>query len=126
MPSRLYTKDHTWIVAEGKKARVGISDFAQKELGDIAYVDLPPVGRRVARGDVACTVDSLKSSSEIYSPVAGTIVEVNTVLSDEEHCALINRDPLGEGWLFVVEMSAPAEMDALLSEKDYAAYIGGE
>jgi glycine cleavage system H protein len=123
---RLYNKDHTWIVVEGTKARVGISDFAQKELGDIAYVDLPVVGRTVARGDVACTVDSLKSSSEIYAPVAGTIVQVNSVLSADEKCGLVNSDPLGDGWLFEIEMSAPHELELLLSEADYTAYIGGQ
>ena len=102
---RLYNKDHTWIVVEGTKARVGISDFAQKELGDIA---------------------SLKSSSEIYAPVAGTIVQVNSVLSADEKCGLVNSDPLGDGWLFEIEMSAPHELELLLSEADYTAYIGGQ
>jgi glycine cleavage system H protein len=122
---RLYTKDHTWIVVEGTRARVGISDFAQKELGDIAYVDLPTEGRVVQRGDVACTVDSLKSSSEIYAPVSGTIVTANSILSADDKCGLINSDPLGEGWLFEVEMSAPHELELLLAETDYNAYIGG-
>ncbi len=119
----LYTKDHSWAAAEGNKARIGISDFAQAELGDIAYVELPEVGRRVTRGDVVCTVDSLKSSSEIYSPVSGTVVEVNGLLSSEQNCALVNRDPLGTGWLLILEMSDPAELDLLLPEEQYAAYV---
>jgi glycine cleavage system H protein len=122
---RRYSKDHTWIAAEGTRARIGISDFAQGELGDIAYVELPAVGRQVQRGEVACTVDSLKSSSEIYAPVTGIIVEVNAVLSTEESYVLINRDPLGEGWLFAMEMTEPAELDLLLGEEEYAAYIRG-
>ena len=122
---RLYTKDHTWVLAEGARARVGISDFAQAELGDIAYVELPVVGGRVSRGEVACTVDSLKSSSEIYSPVSGTVVESNAVLSSEKNCALVNSDPLGKGWLFVIEMSEPGELDGLLPEPEYRKYVEG-
>jgi glycine cleavage system H protein len=122
---RRYSKDHTWITADGARARVGISDFAQGELGEIAYVELPETGRHVQRGDVACTVDSLKSSSEIYAPVTGAIVEVNAALSTEESYSLINQDPLGKGWLFVIEMKDPAELDLLLSEEEYAAYILG-
>jgi len=122
---RLYTKDHTWVLAEGTRARVGISDFAQKELGDIAYVELPHIGSRLRRGEVACTVDSLKSSSEIYAPVSGAIVEVNDILSSEENCGLINREPLGGGWLVLLEMSDPREIALLLPEKEYDSYIRG-
>ena len=122
---RLYNKDHTWVLAEGARARVGISDFAQAELGDIAYVELPTAGARVSRGEVACTVDSLKSSSEIYAPVSGTIVEANALLSSEENCALVNSDPLGTGWLFVIEMSEPGELDGLLPEAEYKKYVEG-
>jgi len=122
---RLYTKDHTWVLAEGTRARVGISDFAQKELGDIAYVELPHIGSRLRRGEVACTVDSLKSSSEIYAPVSGAIVEVNDILSSEENCGLINREPLGGGWLVLLEMSDPRELALLLPEKEYDSYIRG-
>jgi glycine cleavage system H protein len=121
----LYTKDHAWVLVEGTKARVGISDFAQKELGDIAYVELPAVGKKMLRGDVACTVDSLKSSSEIYAPVSGTVIEVNTSLSEEGGCGLINKDPLGSGWIFSLEMSDPSECNLLLSDKDYQSYIQG-
>lgn len=121
----LFARDHAWVLATGTLARVGISDFAQKELGDIAYVELPAVGRKVARRDVACTVDSLKSSSEIYAPVSGTVVEVNPSLGDEAGCRLINTDPLGEGWIFTIEMSDPSELNLLLSEKDYSSYVQG-
>jgi glycine cleavage system H protein len=122
---RLYTKDHTWVLAEGTRARIGISDFAQKELGEIAYVELPALGRALERGEVACTVDSLKSSSEIYAPVSGTVAEVNGVLASEESCALVNKDPLGEGWLFVLEMRDPSELEILLPEKEYNTYTQG-
>jgi glycine cleavage system H protein len=122
---RLYTRDHTWILAEGTNARVGISDFAQKELGDIAYVELPSTGKHLERGEVACTVDSLKSSSEVYAPLTGNVTEVNEVLASEEKCGLVNTDPLGEGWLFSMEVSNPAELELLLPEKEYLTYIQG-
>src|SRR5271157_5541082 len=118
---RLYTKDHAWVEAQGPRARVGISDFAQSELGEIAYVELPAAGTRVTRGDVVCTVDSLKSSSEIYAPVSGVVVDANSLLRTDENCALVNRDPLGEGWLVVIEMQDPEELKLLLAEKEYAA-----
>lgn len=122
---RLYTKDHTWVVAEGLRARVGISDFAQSELGEIAYVELPSPGARVQRGEVVCTVDSLKSSSEIYAPVSGVVTDVNSPLSTEQNCALVNRDPLGEGWLVVIEMQDTEELKLLLAEEEYTAYTRG-
>jgi glycine cleavage system H protein len=123
---RLYTKDHTWVEAAGTRARVGISDFAQAELGDIAYVELPQRGARVLRGEVVCTVDSLKSSSEIYAPVSGVVADINAVLSSEENCTLVNRDPLGEGWLVVIEMQDQEELNLLLSEEAYASYTRGD
>ncbi|MGA2640124.1 MAG: glycine cleavage system protein GcvH [Spirochaetia bacterium] len=122
---RLYTKDHTWVEADGLRARVGLSDFAQSELGDIAYVELPESGARVIRGEVMCTVDSLKSSSEIYAPVSGVVVDVNPLLRVEENCALVNRDPLGQGWLVVIEMQDADELKVLLAEEEYGAYTRG-
>ncbi|HVP19297.1 MAG TPA: glycine cleavage system protein GcvH [Spirochaetia bacterium] len=122
---RLYTKDHAWVVATGSRARIGISDFAQKELGEIAYVELPKKGTRLHRGEVGCTVDSMKTSSEIYSPVTGTVVAVNAAVATEENCGLINSDPLGDGWLFELDMEDRAELDLLLGEKDYLAFVQG-
>jgi glycine cleavage system H protein len=122
---RLYTKEHAWVESAGTRARVGISDFAQSELGEIAYVELPQRGMRVLRGDVLCTVDSLKSSSEIYAPISGVVADVNSVLSAEENCALINRDPLGEGWLVVIEMQDHEELKLLLTEEEYSSYTRG-
>ncbi len=122
---RLYTRDHTWIQADGKRARVGLSDFAQSELGEIAYVELSAAGRRVARGDVVGTVDSLTSSSEIYAPVTGVVVEVNAALAAQEAASLVNRDPLGEGWLVVIEMDDPGELRGLLVEEEYLTYTKG-
>ena len=120
-----YTKDHAWVLAEGPRARIGISDFAQKELGDVAYVALPRAGQALKRGEVACTVDSLKSSSEIYAPLSGTVVERNSALERGEGARAINADPLGEGWLFTVDLADPSELELLLSETEYARYIEG-
>jgi glycine cleavage system H protein len=122
---RMYTRDHTWVVVTGGRARIGISDFAQKELGEIAYVELPKPGRRLERGEVGCTVDSMKTSSEIYSPVTGRVVEVNSVVAAEENCGLINSDPLGDGWLFELELEDASELDSLLAEGDYLAFVQG-
>jgi glycine cleavage system H protein len=121
-----YTRDHAWVLVEGQRALVGLSAFAQEELGEIAYVELPPVGKGVSRGEAVCTVDSLKSSSEIYAPLSGTVVEVNPALASEEGSALVNMDPLGAGWIFCLEMSNPAELDGLLSETEYRSYVDGE
>jgi len=121
----LYTKDHTWVLATGNRARIGISDFAQGELGEIAYVELPTPGAALKHGEVACTVDSMKSSSEIYAPVSGTVATVNGILASEESCSLINKDPLGQGWLMEIEMSDPAELQDLLTEKEYEDFIKG-
>jgi len=125
MPVYRYTKDHVWVLVEGTRARIGISDFAQKELGDIAYVALPRPGQVLTRGEVACSVDSLKSSSEIYAPLSGTVVEAHAALEKGEEARTINSDPLGQGWLFCVELSDPSEVELLLSETQYARYIEG-
>ena len=95
MADYLYSKDHEWVLREGTRAKVGISEFAQSELGEIAFVELPEVGKRVSRGEAVCSIDSLKSTSEIYAPVSGTIVQVNETLADEKACSIINSDPLG-------------------------------
>ena len=121
-----YSKDHTWVLVEGDRARVGISDFAQGELGDIAYVDLPETGRRLSRGETACILESLKSSSEVYAPVGGVVVEINTLLGSEENCTLVNRDPLGQGWLFALRLEDPKELGLLLREEQYRRYVNGE
>lgn len=123
MSAYLYTKDHEWAFREGNTIKVGISDFAQKELGDIAYVELPETGKELKKGDAACSIDSLKSSSEIFAPVSGRIVEINDKLENEENCGIINTDPLGEGWIFQIEMGNPTELDDLLTDEEYQEYI---
>ena len=120
---RRYSEDHVWVLAENGNARVGVSDFAQKELGEAAYVELPVIGTRIRRGDVLCSIDSLKSAGEIYSPVSGIVTEVNSGLAED--CGLVNADPLGRGWIAVIGMTEASELDSLLSEEEYAAYISG-
>ena len=112
-----FLKTHEWACKEGDTAVVGISNHAQEEISDIVFVDLPKVGRVVKAGENCCVVESVKSASEIYAPVSGEIVAVNDALSGDP--ALVNREPQGNGWLFKIKMSAPAEYDALL---DFAAY----
>lgn len=124
MAEYLYSKDHEWVLKEENLARIGISDFAQSELGEVAFIELPPVGESIQRGEPVCSIDSLKSTSEIYAPVSGTVIRVNESLTaDEKACGLINTDPLGEGWLFVVEMSDPGQTADLLTREQYDRYL---
>jgi glycine cleavage system H protein len=120
-----YTTDHAWVRLEpdGRAVRVGLSDFAQGELGDIAWIELPPVGSHFVRGETACAIESLKSAGEVYAPVSGTVVSVNPALADEAGRRAINRDPLGEGWLFALRPDNPADLDALMSAEDYGRWI---
>jgi glycine cleavage system H protein len=112
-----YTKEHEWVAADGNRARIGITDYAQDALGDIVYVQLPEVGSAVAAMAACAEVESTKSVSDIYAPVAGTILEVNTVLADAPE--QLNQSPYGDGWIFVIEMSDPSQVEGLL---DAAAY----
>jgi glycine cleavage system H protein len=123
MNELLYSKDHTWVREEGPRLRVGISDFAQGELGEIAFVELPETGLQVDQGDAVCSIDSLKSTSEIYAPVAGTVVEVNRAVATEEGCGAINSDPLGAGWLFSMEPRDRKELQGLLDPAGYQRYL---
>ena len=123
MAEYLYSQDHEWVLRKDNLATVGISEFAQEELGEIAFVELPEVGAVVKQGQAVCSIDSLKSTSEIYAPVSGTVVRINASLSDEKSCGIINSDPLGRGWLFVLEMSNAAELADLLSREAYNRYL---
>jgi glycine cleavage system H protein len=114
---RRYTKDHEWVAVSGGVATVGITDFAQRELGDIVYVELPEAGTRVRSGDVLGTIESVKAVSEIFAPVSGTVVDANREL--DTHPDTVNRDAHGKGWYCKLELSEPGEVDALL---DAAAY----
>jgi glycine cleavage system H protein len=118
-----YSKDHEWVKVEDGKVRVGITDYAQDALGDVVYVDVPAVGTEVKANETFSEVESTKSVSDIYAPVDGTIVEVNSDLGDAPE--RVNEDPYGEGWIAVLEPGDPAQVDALLDAAAYQALIEG-
>jgi len=116
-----YSVEHEWVGVDGDRARVGITDFAQDALGDVVYVQLPEVGAEVAVGASCAEVESTKSVSDIYSPLSGTVVEVNTTLADTPE--QLNQDPYGAGWIFVVRVSDPSELESLMDAPAYRAMI---
>jgi glycine cleavage system H protein len=117
-----YTKDHEWIKLEGNIATIGITDFAQHELGDIVYVDINTVGKSLASEEVFGTVEAVKTVSDLFLPVAGTINEVNSLL--EKQPELVNSDPYGDGWMIKMTVNSPADVDALMNSEAYAALVG--
>jgi glycine cleavage system H protein len=119
-----YSKDHEWIRVAGDKGTVGITDHAQKQLGDVVFLELPEVGKKVAAGEVFGTVESVKAVSELFSPVSGEVVEVNAALIKTPE--RINTDPHGEAWMVVIRLSAPAEASALMDAAAYEAYAASE
>ncbi|GEO40727.1 glycine cleavage system H protein [Skermanella aerolata] len=118
-----FTKDHEWIKLDGEVATVGITDYAQQQLGDVVFVELPEVGRNVVAGKEAAVVESVKAASEVYAPVAGDVVEVNEALADDP--ALVNRDPQGEGWFVKLRIENQGDLDDLLDEAAYKEYCEG-
>ena len=124
IPSELrYSADHEWVRVEEGRVRTGITDYAQDALGDVVFVDLPEVGQQVDRGTSCSEVESTKSVSEIYAPVTGKVVEVNTELADNPQ--RLNEDPYGDGWIFVIEPSEEAQLAELLDSEGYRALIEG-
>jgi glycine cleavage system H protein len=119
-----YTREHEWVRIDGTTARVGITDYAQDALGDVVYVDLPTAGATVAAMATCCEVESTKSVSEIFSPVSGTIAEVNSDLSDTPQ--MINEDPYGKGWIFSVDMTDSSEVEGLMDAQAYQAFLDTE
>ena len=119
----LLHKEHGWVRAAESVAVVGISDYAQDMLGDIVYLDIPDAGEVVAAGDVIGEIESVKSTSDLYAPVSGKIIETNDKPVDRPE--VINGDPYGDGWMYKVELSDSAELDALMSETEYAEYVKG-
>jgi glycine cleavage system H protein len=117
-----YAKSHEWIRVNGDTATVGITDHAQHELTDVVFVELPAVGRKVAAGETCAVVESVKTASDIYSPVSGEVVEINPALADKPE--LVNTAPYEAGWFFKLRLSAPADLAALLSAAQYGAQIG--
>ncbi|MCL2713799.1 MAG: glycine cleavage system protein GcvH [Alphaproteobacteria bacterium] len=120
MSTTLYSPDHEWLKVEGNIATIGITDYAQQQLGDIVYVELPKVGRGFARAEVAAVVESVKAASDIYAPISGDVVEINTALNEQP--ALINSDAEGQGWLFRFKMTDPRELGALMDAAAYEAH----
>jgi|SRR5579863_9401821 glycine cleavage system H protein len=119
-----YTKEHEWVNVEGDTGTIGITDHAQKELGDIVYVDLPKVGATAEKGKTIGSVESVKAVSDIYSPVSGEVVAVNELLTASPE--KLNEDPHGAAWLMKIKLSSPAEMSELMSVADYLKYAGEE
>ena len=116
-----YTKDHEYVRVEGDSAVVGISDYAQEQLGDVVYVELPAVGQTLDKGAEAAVVESVKAASEVYAPVSGEVVEVNGDL--EGAPGAINEDPAGKGWFLKLKLKNPSELEELMTEEQYREYV---
>jgi glycine cleavage system H protein len=116
-----YTKDHEYIRVEGDAGIVGISDYAQGQLGDVVFVELPSVGKTLAKGDEAAVVESVKAASEVYAPVSGEVVEVNSEL--ESSPGTVNEDPAGRGWFMKIRLTNQSELDGLMTEEQYQEFV---
>lgn len=121
MSGTRYTKDHEWIRVDGDTAAIGISDYAQSQLGDVVFVELPDVGGTLAKGDSFAVVESVKAASDIYAPVAGEVAAINEGLADDP--AKVNASPENEGWFVKVRLSDPSELEALMDEAAYKAFL---
>lgn len=121
MTTLYFTEEHEWIAVEGDIATVGITDFAQGQLGDVVFVEVPDAGKAVSKGKEAAVVESVKAASDVYSPVSGTVTEGNQALVDDP--ALVNRDPEGEGWFFKVQISGTGDLDCLMDKAAYDAFV---
>ncbi len=119
-----YTKEHEWIRIDGDVGTVGISNFAQEQLGDVVFVELPEIGKNVVLGDETAVFESVKAASEIYAPVSGEVIEVNSALNDAPE--LVNSDPTGEGWFIKIRLSKADELEALMDEATYTAFAAGQ
>jgi glycine cleavage system H protein len=116
-----YTKSHEYVRVEGGTGVVGITDYAQSQLGDVVFVELPPIGRSLSKGAEAATVESVKAASEVNAPVSGTVVDVNSALTDSP--GLVNEDPSGNGWFFKIKVSDATELDRLMDEDAYREFL---
>ncbi|MBP2291937.1 glycine cleavage system protein GcvH [Azospirillum rugosum] len=119
-----YTKDHEWVRVEGDVATVGVSDHAQHQLGDVVFVELPDVGRQLQQGKEAAVVESVKAASDVYAPVSGEVIEANADLENDP--SLVNTGAETTGWFFKLRLSNPAELDALMDEAAYKAFVEGQ
>jgi glycine cleavage system H protein len=118
-----YTNDHEWVRVEGDTAVIGISDFAQEQLGDVVFVELPEIGKRFDKGAEAAVIESVKAASEVYAPVSGEVLEINEPLADNP--ALVNEAPTGDGWFLKIRISDSAELDTLMDEDAYLKFVEG-
>jgi len=118
-----FTEEHEWVLVEGDVATIGISNYAQEQLGDVVFVELPDVGKELAKGDEAAVVESVKAASEVYAPVSGEIVEINGVL--DETPAKVNEDAQGDGWFVKMKLSDASELNELMDEAAYATFTAG-
>ena len=116
-----YSKEHEWIRVEGEVATVGITQYAQEQLGDVVFVEVPQAGRKVAKGEACAVVESVKAASDIYAPVSGEVVEANAALADSP--GDVNAEPMGKGWFFKLRLTDRGELNSLLDEAGYAAYV---
>ena len=123
MADLMYSKEHEWVRVEGDVAVVGNSDYAQAQLGDVVFVELPEIGRQVAKDSEAAVVESVKAASEVYAPVSGEVVEVNNALGDEPE--MVNDAPMGDGWFFKIRIGDPSEIDELMDEAAYQEFVKG-
>ena len=119
----LFSKDHEWVRSEGGTAVVGVTDYAQHELGDVVYVELPAVGKELKKGDPAANIESVKAVSDVYAPISGKITEANAKLGGTPE--LINQDPFGEGWIFKMSVAQTSELGVLMDQKKYEEYLKG-
>ena len=119
--SRYFTEDHEWVDVDGDIGAVGISEYAQSQLGDIVFVDVPEDGKALSKGDEAAVVESVKAASDVYSPVSGNVLEGNSQLADDP--SLVNSDAEGEGWFFKITLSDPSELETLMDETAYEAFV---
>ena len=118
-----YTKEHEWVKVEGDTATVGISPYAQEQLGDVVFVELPEIGKKIEKGKEMAVVESVKAASEVYAPIGGEVLEVNNALTDAP--ATVNEDALGKGWFAKLKLANKAELDGLMDEAAYKAYVDG-
>jgi glycine cleavage system H protein len=121
--SRYFTDEHEWIEVEGNMATVGITDYAQSQLGDIVFAEVPAVGAKLNKGGDAAVVESVKAASDVYAPVSGTVTEGNDALADDP--ALVNSDPEGSGWFFKLQLDDPSQLDGLMDAAAYKAFVEG-
>ncbi|HEY4191474.1 MAG TPA: glycine cleavage system protein GcvH [Mesorhizobium sp.] len=122
MAATYFTEDHEWLRVEGGVATIGITGYAQEQLGDLVFVELPEVGKKLSKGDTAVVVESVKAASDVYAPVDGEITEANEALSSDP--ALVNSAPTGEGWLWKMKLSNESQLEGLMDEAAYAKHIG--